>query len=152
MKPHLCDHTVSSPCKAAMHKDSHIISKLQKPKIRIIHLFAPEIIKTDVQNFRELVQKLTGKPADHGVATRSSSGAAPIKALRTMCPEPSMEFMDVQQDEIQIFHNGDVIKKEETDIWELDENSNNFVDVDGFIQDLTEFPLLPFKSSFMNAY
>ncbi|XP_071737515.1 VQ motif-containing protein 25-like [Rutidosis leptorrhynchoides] len=44
-----------------MHKDSHIISKI-KPKIRIIHIFAPEIIKTDVANFRELVQRLTGKP------------------------------------------------------------------------------------------
>ncbi|KAL3533928.1 hypothetical protein ACH5RR_007449 [Cinchona calisaya] len=38
-----------------------MISKM-KPKIRIIHIFAPEIIKTDVANFRELVQRLTGKP------------------------------------------------------------------------------------------
>lgn len=45
-----------------MHRDSHIISKT-KPKIRIIHIFAPEIIKTDAENFRELVQKLTGKPS-----------------------------------------------------------------------------------------
>ncbi|XP_051151343.1 VQ motif-containing protein 18-like [Andrographis paniculata] len=34
-----------------------------KPKIRIIHIFAPEIIKTDAANFRELVQRLTGKPS-----------------------------------------------------------------------------------------
>src|ERR1044072_325852 len=47
---------------AAMHRDSHTISK-SKPKIRIIHIFAPEIIKTDAENFRELVQKLTGKPS-----------------------------------------------------------------------------------------
>ncbi|KAK1288516.1 hypothetical protein QJS10_CPB19g00963 [Acorus calamus] len=33
-----------------------------KPKIRIIHLFAPEVIKTDAANFRDLVQRLTGKP------------------------------------------------------------------------------------------
>ncbi|KAI3678166.1 hypothetical protein L6452_37448 [Arctium lappa] len=46
-----------------MHKDSRIISKI-KPKIRIIHIFAPEIIKTDVANFRDLVQRLTGKPAE----------------------------------------------------------------------------------------
>ncbi|KAL0404995.1 UNVERIFIED_CONTAM: VQ motif-containing protein 25 [Sesamum radiatum] len=44
-----------------MHKNSHTISK-SKPKIRIIHIFAPEIIKTDAANFRELVQRLTGKP------------------------------------------------------------------------------------------
>ncbi|XP_076910199.1 VQ motif-containing protein 25-like [Bidens hawaiensis] len=57
-------HTCSSTTKPlSMHKDSCIISKI-KPKIRIIHIFAPEIIKTDVANFRELVQRLTGKPAE----------------------------------------------------------------------------------------
>ncbi|KAK9664605.1 hypothetical protein RND81_14G055400 [Saponaria officinalis] len=45
-----------------LHNNSHTISKIQ-PKIRIIHIYAPEIIETDVANFRELVQRLTGKPA-----------------------------------------------------------------------------------------
>nr|CAD1839278.1 unnamed protein product [Ananas comosus var. bracteatus] len=45
----------------SVRKDSHTISK-PKPEIRIVHIFAPEIIKTDVDNFRELVQQLTGKP------------------------------------------------------------------------------------------
>ncbi|KAH0449541.1 hypothetical protein IEQ34_020233 [Dendrobium chrysotoxum] len=36
--------------------------EISKPKVRIVHLFPPEIIKTDPANFRELVQKLTGKP------------------------------------------------------------------------------------------
>ncbi|VAI90662.1 unnamed protein product [Triticum turgidum subsp. durum] len=39
-----------------------------RPAIRIIHIIAPEIIKTDVDNFRDLVQRLTGRhrhqPAD----------------------------------------------------------------------------------------
>ncbi|XP_045805697.1 VQ motif-containing protein 25-like [Trifolium pratense] len=47
----------------AMHKQSHTVSKI-KPKIRIIHIFAPEIIKTDTENFKELVQNLTGKPSE----------------------------------------------------------------------------------------
>lgn len=34
-----------------------------RPKIKIIHIIAPEIIKTDVAHFRDLVQRLTGKPA-----------------------------------------------------------------------------------------
>ncbi|XP_048126910.1 VQ motif-containing protein 18-like [Rhodamnia argentea] len=52
-----------SPSPPAMHRHSHAISKVNsKPKIRVIHIFAPEIIKTDVENFRELVQRLTGKP------------------------------------------------------------------------------------------
>lgn len=54
----------STPSTLSMQKDSHTISKL-KPKIRIIHIFAPEIIKTDVANFRELVQRLTGKPTSN---------------------------------------------------------------------------------------
>ncbi|XP_042479940.1 VQ motif-containing protein 25-like isoform X2 [Macadamia integrifolia] len=63
MKPHTCEpNRISSAL--AMHKGSHVISKFQ-PKIRIVHVFAPEIIKTDVANFRELVQRLTGKPPDH---------------------------------------------------------------------------------------
>ncbi|KAL5199250.1 hypothetical protein ABZP36_020453 [Zizania latifolia] len=40
-----------------------------RPKIKIIHIIAPEIIKTDVANFRELVQRLTGK---NGAAAASS--------------------------------------------------------------------------------
>lgn len=46
-----------------IRRDSQTISKA-KPKVRIIHIFAPEIIKTDVANFRELVQRLTGKPTE----------------------------------------------------------------------------------------
>ncbi|CAK9169970.1 unnamed protein product [Ilex paraguariensis] len=47
----------------AMHKDSQAISKV-KPKIHIIHIFAPKIFKTDASNFWELVQRLTGKPKE----------------------------------------------------------------------------------------
>lgn len=54
-----------SPSPLAMRKRSRTISKANgKPKIRIIHIFAPEIIKTDAENFRELVQRLTGKPSE----------------------------------------------------------------------------------------
>ncbi|XP_075515856.1 VQ motif-containing protein 25-like [Primulina tabacum] len=51
-----------------LNRKSHTISKL-KPKIRIIHIFAPEIIKTDATNFRELVQRLTGKPTSEKKTT-----------------------------------------------------------------------------------
>ncbi|XP_076901886.1 VQ motif-containing protein 25-like [Bidens hawaiensis] len=60
-KKHICS-PATKPL-ITMHQDSQIISKI-KPKIRIIHIFAPEIIKTDVENFRELVQSLTGKPTE----------------------------------------------------------------------------------------
>lgn len=60
---HTCIANSNKPKTLAMHKDAYTISKI-KPKIRIIHIFAPEIIKTDAENFRELVQKLTGKPSE----------------------------------------------------------------------------------------
>lgn len=58
-----CISNSNQPNFLDMHKNSHKISKM-KPKIRIIHVYAPEIIKTDAENFRELVQKLTGKPSE----------------------------------------------------------------------------------------
>ncbi|GAU37527.1 hypothetical protein TSUD_21320 [Trifolium subterraneum] len=57
-----CIANSNQPNSLAMNKNSHTISKI-KPKIRIIHIFAPEIIKTDTENFKELVQNLTGKPS-----------------------------------------------------------------------------------------
>jgi len=48
-----------------------------RPKIRIIHIIAPEIIKTDVANFRDLVQRLTGKPACASAAAAHMATTAP---------------------------------------------------------------------------
>lgn len=64
---------------AAVRGSSHTTAAATttRPKIKIIHIIAPEIIKTDVANFRDLVQRLTGKPvasatAVLGVATTTS--------------------------------------------------------------------------------
>ncbi|KAI4971094.1 hypothetical protein ZWY2020_002008 [Hordeum vulgare] len=52
-----------------------------RPAIRIIHIIAPEIIKTDVDNFRDLVQRLTGRhhhqPADATADDNDNSDVAP---------------------------------------------------------------------------
>ena len=50
-----------------------------RPKIRIIHIIAPEIIKTDVANFRDLVQRLTGKPACASTAAHMATTAPPVR-------------------------------------------------------------------------
>jgi VQ motif len=60
----------------SLHHSSHTISKL-KPKVRVVHLIAPEIIKTDVTNFRDLVQKLTGKPTTNKKRSKSSGNTNP---------------------------------------------------------------------------
>ncbi|KAL2228276.1 VQ motif-containing protein 17-like [Sesamum indicum] len=72
---------------AAVSPDMHNNSQRsrRKPKIRIIHIFAPEIIKTDAANFRELVQRLTGNPikSHHNICStkkiRSTSRRVPTR-------------------------------------------------------------------------
>ncbi|GAU50169.1 hypothetical protein TSUD_282480 [Trifolium subterraneum] len=146
----------SSSSKLGVEKDSQMISKV-KPKIRIIHIYAPEIIKTDAENFRELVQRLTGKPEDHERGgARSKSKTAP--------PPPTNDSMDlnlenlekamiVQEDEKDFLNqqNGIRIKNEtdEEDIWrksKSNEKFNGFLDgfseLDGFMEELSTMPLL----------
>uniref|UniRef100_A0A0D9WS61 VQ domain-containing protein n=1 Tax=Leersia perrieri TaxID=77586 RepID=A0A0D9WS61_9ORYZ len=45
-----------------------MVQHKERPKIKIIHIIAPEIIKTDVANFRDLVQRLTGKQNEAAAA------------------------------------------------------------------------------------
>lgn len=115
-------HTCSSTTKPlTMHKDSHIISK-SKPKIRIIHIFAPEIIKTDVANFRELVQRLTGKPTEK-------------KKLKTR--KESHQSLNLSQVGLEV---REKIKGEE-DIWVGANSGGGFLggfgDLDGFMQEFS---------------
>ncbi|CAN6163448.1 unnamed protein product [Urochloa humidicola] len=57
---------------------SHTATPTMRPKIKIIHIIAPEIIKTDVANFRDLVQRLTGKPtACAGTAADMATTTSP---------------------------------------------------------------------------
>ncbi|KQJ85171.1 skin secretory protein xP2 [Brachypodium distachyon] len=48
-------------------------AQAQARKIRIVHVLAPEVIKTDARHFRELVQRLTGMPKGGGGGASSSS-------------------------------------------------------------------------------
>ncbi|KAL6575534.1 hypothetical protein OROHE_000911 [Orobanche hederae] len=123
--------TTTSPTKFPVHDYySRTISKL-KPKIRIIHITAPEIIKTDVESFRALVQKLTGKPADHGddasqvfPANPEENAGGALQDKRTM------------KEEIEEIYEGN--------------NPNAFLSyyagVDMFFQDTNEFPLISNQS------
>ncbi|KAF8403905.1 hypothetical protein HHK36_012011 [Tetracentron sinense] len=146
-----------SPSALGMHKDSQVISKL-KPKIRIIHIFAPEIIKTDVANFRELVQRLTGKPSDpiKGSRKKKRRSVASVES-RTLCSKPT-ETMGLR-DGFDHDHSPDQyrerIKEEEERIWGGENSSSffgGFADLDGFIQELNEYPLLPLNASHMDVF
>ncbi|XP_010554871.1 PREDICTED: VQ motif-containing protein 17-like [Tarenaya hassleriana] len=146
----------------AMHKQSRTISK-SKPKIRIIHIFAPEIIKTDVANFRELVQRLTGKPDDsdsHQHIQNHQKG--PKKSPRedhdqrrlhhhqahAMNKDPAFERLFYANAGVEEGKDYDD-EEDDTRTWNGNgESSGGFLnglgDVDGFIHELGEFPYLPF--------
>ncbi|XP_057990146.1 VQ motif-containing protein 25-like [Hevea brasiliensis] len=141
-RQHSCNPT-SPASKLAMHRDSHVISKF-KPKVRIIHIFAPEIIKTDVANFRELVQRLTGKPGDDGISTQGRNSRSWKKKTRRMKEKDGQLPSLIQREKLQ---------EKENEIWGSGENNSSdfldgFGDVSGFIHDLSNnFSLPPQQSS-----
>jgi len=129
-----------------------VISKV-KPKIRIIHIYAPEIIKTDAANFRELVQRLTGKPEDHekgGARSKSKTAPQPSKDSMDLNLEKAMIMQEDEKDFLSL-QNGVSVKNEneEEEIWrrsKSNEKFNGFLDgfseLDGFMEELSTMPLL----------
>ncbi|KAL6651854.1 hypothetical protein ACP70R_010779 [Stipagrostis hirtigluma subsp. patula] len=79
----------------AAHRLSHAVAKSPPRKIRIVHVLAPEVIKTDARHFRELVQRLTGKPDTNG----AGAGAAASPPEDGMSPPPPDSSCDTTSDE-----------------------------------------------------
>ncbi|THU64063.1 hypothetical protein C4D60_Mb01t22510 [Musa balbisiana] len=140
---------IDRPASLTPSKDSHVMSKL-KPKIRIVHLFAPEIIKTDAENFRELVQRLTGKP------TKAVASKKKKKKKKKASPATTIDEADRRS--VRGGHRDSMHErvKEETSI-ELSELSED--DIAGFFSELGaaegffgdpigDSPLLPVGASF----
>jgi hypothetical protein len=71
------------------HTTSSSRTTTTRPAIRIIHIIAPEIIKTDAANFRSLVQRLTGR--QHQQLSDDESSAAVTVAVAPMPPSPIEE-------------------------------------------------------------
>lgn len=128
----------------AMHKQSRTLTK-SKPKIRIIHIFAPEIIKTDVSNFREIVQQLTGKQDHHHDLPHQKSLK---RNPRSRGSHDHHQVHDMNKS------HGFCINSEEEGMVSMTWNGNGgesssggflngLGDFDGFIQELGEFPYLP---------
>ncbi|KAL5808439.1 hypothetical protein ACOSQ3_029130 [Xanthoceras sorbifolium] len=147
------------PSPLAMHKNSQTITK-PKPKIRIIHIFAPEIIKTDVANFRELVQRLTGKPTHQDQkGCKRRRPRIPKREEPTNVPAHDKPVVAKKVELRSGFFGLDQSCreriKEEEEIWNGANSGgflNGFADFDGFIQELGEFPLLPMDASHMHAF
>ncbi|KAL1209894.1 VQ motif-containing protein 25 [Cardamine amara subsp. amara] len=130
-----------------MHKLSYSITK-SKPKIRIIHIFAPEIIKTDVANFRELVQSLTGKPEDHQKTSKTKPRRDMHRQVQDMFNTEKLRVSEhcdqgfcLNSEEISMTWNGNNGAGESSGGF-----LNGLGDFEGFIQELGEYPYLPLSS------
>ncbi|XP_004488571.1 VQ motif-containing protein 25-like [Cicer arietinum] len=159
MKKLHTSYSNSTSSKLGVNKDSQVISKV-KPKIRIIHIYAPEIIKTDAANFRELVQRLTGKPEDEtergGVRSKSNTAPLPTQDLRDLNTNKKAMIMQDDEKEFLNHQNGIKVKNEnekkqeiEEDIWRRSKSNekfsgflDGFSELDGFMDELSTIPLL----------
>ncbi|XP_028799639.1 VQ motif-containing protein 25-like [Neltuma alba] len=144
----------ASSSKLGIGTSSNLIAKL-KPKIRIIHVYAPEIIKTDAANFRELVQRLTGKPEDDEEEKgrkRKTTKTPPKRSLDPVIGFQTKQGMmvveDQQEQDFTALQNGLRIKKEgENDndngggdqmLWGKSSRSNGKFS-GGFLEGFSEF-------------
>jgi len=117
----------SLPSKLGISRDSHAISKF-KSEIRIVHVFAPEIIEIDAANFRELVQRLTGKPEEGRVSKSKTALTKDTDHKEALIIQDEEEFLSLQ--------NGIRIKDEheeeeaQDDLWrsKLNEKFSGFLD------------------------
>lgn len=122
--PHQSFYGEYSKTLVPMNKNSQIITKI-KPKIRIIHIFAPEVINTDVKNFRTLVQSLTGKPV-----TKTGSKE---KITKQNFPEPPPLPQESGQEHATELVNrlieSHVVKEE----WGSSSNTDTYFNLEGLI-------------------
>ncbi|CAK7331732.1 unnamed protein product [Dovyalis caffra] len=132
-----------------MHRDSHAISKLIKPKVRIIHIVAPEIIKTDVANFRELVQRLTGQPCESkGLIKKKARSTSTTPGKKRKTTGYSCESNKKAMQQIPEFGLASLIRGEKqvgaNKVWEGENSLSNcnfldgFGDLNGFMHDLSD--------------
>ncbi|KAJ1695059.1 hypothetical protein LUZ63_011757 [Rhynchospora breviuscula] len=71
------------------------------PKVRIIHIIAPDIIKTDVSNFRDLVQRLTGKPTKSIGSASKKRKSQCISSAYTPEKKPKIEEQTIKLEEVE---------------------------------------------------
>ncbi|KAL6534599.1 hypothetical protein OROGR_013274 [Orobanche gracilis] len=117
-----------------MHKNSQTTPR-GKSEIRIIHIFAPQIIRTDAANFRELVQRLTGKPKDNEGSTKKSKNKFTEQESRNITTTTTdnnnnNDNNNFRVNKVKGFHAegfGEKINGEE-EIWRDPNNGGGFLD------------------------
>jgi hypothetical protein len=108
------------------NKSSHVISKSHSgakdegqsskysqqkniitPTIRVVYVYEPKIIKTEPQNFRSLVQKLTGKsiPKSKEKGRQTSHKSHPSEVVSTGFGTENAEDTSCSNDRMPILRN-----------------------------------------------
>ncbi|KAL8495887.1 hypothetical protein ACS0TY_019854 [Phlomoides rotata] len=136
MKPNTFGTALGRP-KLFVKDFSRTIFK-KKPNIRIIHIVEPEIIKTNVENFQELVQRLTGKAA----VERKGNTKVLLPLMVPYCSNPGIKTESSGAPTLQ---DTQKVKKEIEEICDA-ENQHELLsllkELDGFLHGMDEFPLL----------
>ncbi|CAH8383671.1 unnamed protein product [Eruca vesicaria subsp. sativa] len=140
----------TSSSRVSMNKNSKVISKMIKHKIRIIHISPPEVIKTDIKNFSSVVQSLTGKPSAGEAKTEKKRARPKFPTSHApVCGDhpPVNRLTDLTG---LLANGGNHQVKEE---WgsgdQSPSNTNTYFDLEGLIQDVEEdyFSTFPMRSS-----
>ncbi|KAK9123160.1 hypothetical protein Sjap_012762 [Stephania japonica] len=149
----MCNTTTNNNERSSRREENQIKGSLMvKPKIRIVHIFAPKAIETDPANFRQLVQRLTGKPAarkgrssgskrrnDHKMMVMrrgANEGLVPLEVQ--LMEEASLSLTSSQSSWDRYRCDPMIGMKEEEGMWR-----GGLEDFDGFVQGLVEFPFMP---------
>ncbi|XP_008813209.1 VQ motif-containing protein 25-like [Phoenix dactylifera] len=155
-----CMRLPRRPPTLGVHDNSHAITKL-KPKVRIVHIFAPVIIKTDPANFRELVQRLTWKPTKRTAAKKKKTLPMTIngealpwcKRFEVARPQQKHEDSGCRDGVERELKEEEVVAAVEKELRVENSTGGFFRDlgeIDGFLQGLGDLPLLPLSSSQMD--
>ncbi|KAH9319195.1 hypothetical protein KI387_020964, partial [Taxus chinensis] len=86
-------HAISkSSCSEGSKKCSEQKKIIISPSasIRVVHVYEPEVIKTDPANFRSLVQKLTGKPSMENEEINSIKSSSCTETCEEDCKKPCL--------------------------------------------------------------
>ncbi|XP_047162589.1 LOW QUALITY PROTEIN: VQ motif-containing protein 18-like [Vigna umbellata] len=102
--------TSSLSSKLRINRDSRAISKF-KSEIRIVHVFAPEIIETDAANFQRVSSKKTHRKPEEGSAG-SKSKTAPTEDAIAMDSDPKEALIIRDEEEFLSLQNGVRVKDE----------------------------------------
>eukprot|EP01018_Ginkgo_biloba_P008152 Gb_40688 [translate_table: standard] len=165
-------HVISKPYTASNCEETSSKWSQQKisSAIRVVHVYAPKVIKSDPANFRSLVQKLTGKSSRKSKASRDfTKRSKEKKKISPKSPDSaiSLEINSKNSEDIDNVLCGDELqampKMDQDPLMDSSDNHNfglsqGLNDLDMILPSMMnreqwhDFPLINNNSPFCNIY